>query len=326
MLRRAFLGVGVGAFGAAAMGLRRRGSISRAQAGPRLDGAWQLGAPLLEGRSEIAAAEVDGRLYVGGGFHASGSDLASVEMFDPAVGFWQAVAPLPRGLNHLGITGLSGVLYVAGGSVGPTPATSLYAYEPASDRWTTRADMPLRRSAHVLVAVDQRLYVVGGVGDQPGVTLAYDPDRDAWETRQPIPTPREHLSAATAGGWIYVVGGRWADRGNLDAAEAYNPVSDTWTPLPPLPTARGGLTAGALHGRIHALGGEAFGPDRTFVEHEVFDTLLGQWAVAPPMPTARHGLAAVGIQGQLYVIGGGERAGLTTTPLVEVFEPGPWTS
>src|SRR5262245_60233236 len=66
-------------------------------------GEWAACPPLLEARAEIKAAVLDGRIYTGGGFDASGTDLSSFEMYDPAVGAWQQRAPIPLGLDHLGM-------------------------------------------------------------------------------------------------------------------------------------------------------------------------------------------------------------------------------
>ena len=284
-------------------------------------GGWTGGPTLIHERAEIAAAELDGRLYVGGGFDPSGTDLASFEVFDPAVGVWVETAPMPRALNHLGIAAVGGLVYVAGGSAGSTPTSGLFAYDPAADAWTARADLPVRRSAHALVAAQGRLVVVGGVGDRPGLTLVYDPATDTWEERTTIPTLREHLSATAWDGLVYVMGGRWGAQGNLSTAEAYDVATDTWTTLTSMPTERGGLTAAAVDGRIHVLGGEAFNPNLTFPEHDVYDTRSGAWLSGAPLPTPRHGLGAAALGGQLFVIGGGRQAGLSASRVVEVFAP-----
>jgi N-acetylneuraminic acid mutarotase len=179
--------------------------------------------------------------------------------------------------------------------------------------------LPLRRSAHALIASGGRLFVVGGVGDEAGVTLAYDPQTDSWERRAAIPTLREHLSATVLDERVYVMGGRWGDQGNLATVEVYDPASDQWHSLAPMPTRRGGLTTSALNGRVHVLGGEAFDPNRTFPEHEVYDPALDSWTTLESLPTPRHGLGSAVADGTLYIIGGGTSAGLSASTTVEAF-------
>ena len=170
-----------------------------------------------------------------------------------------------------------------------------------------------------MVAVDDRLFIFGGVGDQPRVSLEYLPASDTWQRLAPMPAEREHLAAAVVDGRVYVIGGRWGDRGNLRVVEEYDPATDSWRTRAPMPTARGGLTAATLDGRIHVLGGEAFDPARTFADHEVYTPATDRWEAAPPLPTARHGLASAALDSRLYVIGGGRTAGLSVSPLTEIY-------
>ena len=51
-------------------------------AAPRQRG-WQQRAPVPTPRTEVAAAVLDGRIYVAGGFAADGSTLATVEVYEP---------------------------------------------------------------------------------------------------------------------------------------------------------------------------------------------------------------------------------------------------
>jgi N-acetylneuraminic acid mutarotase len=182
--------------------------------------------------------------------------------------------------------------------------------------------MPLLRGAGIAVTLDDRIYVLGGVGPEPEVALEYDPAADTWSRRAAMPAPREHLAAAAFDGRIYVVGGRWTE-GNTDRLEVYDPAADAWRALPSMPTPRGGLAAAALDERIHVVGGEELGSGgSTFEEHEVYEPATDTWASASTPPSARHGLAAQAVEGRLYVIGGGETPGLSTDDAVEVFEPG----
>lgn len=115
--------------------------------------------------------------------------------------------------------------------------------------------MPLRRSDNVMLGVGGRLYVIGGVGEQPRVTLEYMPATDSWSRRAPMPSEREHLSAAEANGRIRVIGGRWVNRGNVNTVEEYDPASDAWRAVAPLPTARHDLASAGLNGRLYVIAG-----------------------------------------------------------------------
>jgi N-acetylneuraminic acid mutarotase len=177
-----------------------------------------------------------------------------------------------------------------------------------------------------MVTLGDALYVVGGVGAEPGSIFVYDRGLDAWRRLlTALPTPREHLTAVVLAGRLHVIGGRWSGQGNLATLEIYEPAANQWTRGADMPTARGGLTAAVIGGRIHVTGGEDLASGETFGAHEIFDRATGAWTTAPPLPTSRHGLASGEIGGRWYVVGGGEQAGAMTfvslSALLEVFTP-----
>ncbi|MCS6912530.1 MAG: hypothetical protein RMK29_04430 [Myxococcales bacterium] len=280
---------------------------------------WSSGPRLLLERSEIAAAVLGTRIFVGGGFvNGTGTAPYSFEELDAAnlqTARWVRRADIPMAtLDHLGLAALGGKIYLS-------RDRNFFVYDPATDRWTRGKDLPLRRSAHVMVAARGRLYVIGGVGDEPLVPLEYDPASETWTRRAPMSTEREHLAAAVYRDLIYVIGGRWAGRGNTNLVEEYDPATDRWRTRRPMPTARGGLTAATVGDRIHVTGGEAFNPNRVFPEHEIYNPSEDSWVTGPPLPTGRHGLASAGVDGRFFVIGGGRIAGLSFSDLTDIYTP-----
>jgi non-specific serine/threonine protein kinase len=284
------------------------------------ESAWRRLAPAPSPRTEVAAAAVGRRLWVLGGYAPDGATLATAEVYDIATDTWARGPDLPVAVNHAMAATLDGALYVAGGNDGRRPSTQLARLE--GERWRALAPLPQGRSAGGLVALDGRLYLVGGVveGGLAGDTHIYDPAADRWAAAPGLPTPREHLGAAASGGRVVVVGGRVAGRGNLDAAEAFDPGSGRWSALPALPTARGGLAATATAGGlVVAVGGEAAA---TFPEAEAFDPASGTWRSLPPLPTPRHGLGVVAVGEVVYVLAGGPRPGLHTSAANEAIDLG----
>ena len=79
---------------------------------------------------------------------------------------WSAVAPLPERLHHPAAAAVAGKLYVVGGFHGTyaerDPAASVWAYDPGTDRWEQRASLSTPRGAAAAVALDGRLYALGG--------------------------------------------------------------------------------------------------------------------------------------------------------------------
>ena len=64
-------------------------------------------------RTEVAVAEVSGKIYVVGGFGGE----RELEIYDPQSDRWSRGAPVARALHHAAAVGLGGKLYVIGGYV-----------------------------------------------------------------------------------------------------------------------------------------------------------------------------------------------------------------
>jgi len=298
-------------------------------------GTWRAAAPMPTKRTEVAAAVLDGKIYVVGGFEKPSlgnvMNLAitpSVEVYDPATDRWASKASLPVGLHHVGIGVVDGRLYVMGGysrsglSVW-NPVATVYAYDPVTDSWAERAPMPTARGALSVTEHEGKLYAIGGYDRKANISTVevYDPVRNVWTTGASLPTPRDHLGTATVAGKIYAIGGRLDGdySRNLAVVERYDPATDRWRRVADLPTARSGITSAVVEGRIYVLGGE--GDTGTFSENEAYDPGRDTWQRMAPMPTARHGLGSAVVQGRIYVISGGPTPGGSFSDLNETFTP-----
>jgi N-acetylneuraminic acid mutarotase len=286
-------------------------------------------------RTEVAAAALDGKIYVIGGFEKPSlgnvlnfSITPSVELYDPVTDQWTSKAPLPVGLHHVGIGVVDRRLYVIGGYTKSglsvwNPVATVYAYDPATDRWTERASMPTARGALSVTEHEGKLYAIGGYDRKANSSAVevYEPARNVWTTGASLPTPRDHLAAATVAGKVYAIGGRIDGdySRNLAVVERYDPPIDRWTRVSNLPTARSGITTAVAEGVIYVMGGEGSGG--TFNHNEAYDPVRDTWQTMAPMPTARHGLGSALVQGRIYVISGGPTPGGSFSDLNEVFIP-----
>src|SRR5438105_4665746 len=96
-------------------------------------GTWTTGPSLGTVRTEVAAAALDGILYVVGQYPGSSGPPGANEAFDPAVGRWAFRAPLPADLNQACAAPVDGRLYVVGGYDPPGAAVATtFAYDPAA--------------------------------------------------------------------------------------------------------------------------------------------------------------------------------------------------
>ncbi|HME60861.1 MAG TPA: kelch repeat-containing protein, partial [Candidatus Binatia bacterium] len=95
-------------------------------AAAQLPGRWQLRASVPEPRSELAAVELNGKIYLIGGYIKNG-DL--FEEYDPASDSWRRRASLPKSLHHIGAASINGKIYVIGGYItGIGPVATVYEY------------------------------------------------------------------------------------------------------------------------------------------------------------------------------------------------------
>ena len=283
-----------------------------------LPGLWTTLARVPTPRSEVAAVELEGKIYVFGGF---GTGSTANEVYDPATDVWRQLAPIPTPVNHAGAVALDGTIYlIAGFDPGFDPVGTVWAYDPGDDIWTAKAELPSIRGALAVAAVDGKIYAIGGRGKTGdlGATEVYDPATDTWISRSPMPTARDHVAVSVVEGKIFVIGGRLGTFArNLGVTESYDPRTDAWKIRSPLPTPRSGIAGAAVSGGIYIFGGENV--EGTFNENERYDPVTDTWEAMPPMPTARHGLGAGFVGNRIYVMAGGTTPGGSQSDLNEAF-------
>lgn len=223
--------------------------------------SWQSVVSLSTGRNGLAAATVDGKVYVIGGYTIGVSDL--VEVYDPAINTWSVRAALPTARALLGAAVVGGKIYAIGGRDNNGQAMPVVEeYDPQTDQWRDRAPMPTARwGLSVAAGQNDRIYAFGGAtaGFPRDVVEEYDPQANSWRTVQPMSSPREGAAAVTGqDGRIYLLGGYSLSPGNewLSTVEAYDPTADSWTTCAGLLLNRGYLAGvRGVGSTFYALGG-----------------------------------------------------------------------
>ncbi|MCH8351991.1 MAG: hypothetical protein IIB29_17230, partial [Chloroflexi bacterium] len=142
--------------------LCRSGSTTNPLSQQPLDGLWTRLAPVPTPRAEVAAAELNGKIYVFGGF---GAGARANEEYDIAADLWRKRAPIPQGVDHAAAVALDGKVYLIGGFNGRfQPVDTVWSYNPESDAWTPLADLPTPRGGLGAAVIAGKIYAVGGVG------------------------------------------------------------------------------------------------------------------------------------------------------------------
>ncbi len=276
-------------------------------------GTWAPLAPLNEPRQELAAAELDGKVYAVGGL---GGRSNANEIYDIATDAWTFGADLPVTTDHSWAVSFGTRVYVGGGS-----SNRVFFYEPASDAWTEVASSTfVHGGTPVAAVIDGRIFVAGGAGGgMAGNELeAYDPAADRWSTLAPMSCARNHMGGGAIDGKLYVAGGR---PGNQSCLEAYDPPSNTWTPKASMPTGRSGVAGAVVGSCLYVFGGEGNPADPNGIFHEVeaYDPATDSWVDLPPMRTGRHGIYAAVRGNVVYLPGGATVEGLGTTGIHDAY-------
>lgn len=241
---------------------------------------------------------------------------------------WSPAADMPLGVQEIYAGVLDGQVFVTGGipaeDSGYTDATS--TYDPQTDTWTARANLPERRHHISLSVIGDQVYGLGGfTGPFPeweikSSVFIYDNASDSWSPGVDLPSPRgEHVSAVVDGK-VYVIGGRtgstdgpqnFAAYKDTSLNEVFDPATGTWEPRAPAPTARNSAAAAVIDGKIYVVGGREYltaddGDFRlaNFDTLEVYDPASDTWETRAPMPKGQGGLAAAALDGKLYAFGG----------------------
>ncbi len=174
----------------------------------RVISRWGTRASLIESNSEMAVAELDGRIYVLGGYPASRTTVRTVQVYDTATDRWSLTTPMPLPLNHEMAAAVNGRIYVIGGQTTDSGTGSftntVFELNPATSNWTSRAPMPTARSAGASAVIGNLIYVAGGRPPRGADFAVYDTSSNLWTTLPDMPTARNHLAAAAIGGKVYV--------------------------------------------------------------------------------------------------------------------------
>lgn len=216
---------------------------------------------------------------------------------------------------------------IAGGCPGWNAARAAQAPSSKSQGiWSKKAPLPVQRAEVGLVALDGKIYVIGGsTPSDPASPLnqEYDPATDRWRERAPLPHGLSHPGVAALNHKLYAMGGfsgGGVHAGALDLAFEYDPATDKWRQLAPLSSPRGSVSLAAVGGKIHAIGGRGLDKN-TVATHQVYDPASGKWSEAAPLPTARDHTGILVLDGKIHVIGGRTAGTSDNTNLHDVYDP-----
>ncbi len=234
--------------------------------------------PLPNAVSSFGAIACDGYVYVYGGHagtaHVYNSQTSLGTFRRLPIGGGQKWEDLPGGPGLIGLSLASagGKVYRVGGTRPRNAAgeksdlvsvSDVAAFDPKTKAWATFPSLPAGRSSHDVVAVGDKLVVVGGWqmtgagGESLWADTAFICDTAAKEPKwEAIPQPfkRRAVAAASVGGKVYVLGGLTESAESVRKVEILDVATRAWSSGPEFPgTERTGFNPAAcvLGGRLY---------------------------------------------------------------------------
>ena len=314
---------------------------------------WPQKADMPTARSCFSTSVVDAKIFAIGGRvllerdEFGDTELSTVEMYDPETDTWERKANMPTARSGVSVSVVDGKIYAIGGETIKKIAyhkswtnetkelPTVEMYDPVTDTWTQKADMPTPRKTKTCV-VDGKIYAIGGSGFdltsnnhwQLATVEVYDPTTDAWAKAKSMNHTRYDAALSVVNGEIYAMGGTgWPlieDQSNsyLSSVEVFNPETHRWQERTEIIAPKAGHAASVIDGKIYVTGGYLW-KDKEF-KHlstiEIYDPTTDRWTQEPDMLMGKSGHASEVIDGQIYIFGGNSDVAQGPLTSVEVYD------
>lgn len=227
---------------------------------------------------------------------------------------WVRKADMLTARSRFSTSVVNGKVYTIGGIIkggySSQGQSTVEEYDPATNVWKKKTDMPTPRMWLSTAVVNGKIYAIGGLDRYLGKVLrtveVYDPVSDSWAKQADMPTARRSLSATVVDGKIYVIGGTdtpcCPPSKLFSLVEEYDPNVNVWKKKTDMPTPRISASLCILDGRIYTIGGCGLNSGLQAVE--VYHPKEDKWEKRSEMPTKRLGHSTSVLNKKIYVIGG----------------------
>ena len=241
---------------------------------------WREASPLPLGANHVGVATLGTRLFAMGGFLGQNHTPHDQCFVYPGESTgWMPIAKLPRACGAMACIGFEGRIHCIGGAIGNSfqerrSVDWHLVYDPPSNSWSEAARLPTARDHTGIVAVGDRIHVIGGRVDSfhtnSNLHHTWESKENRWRFRNPLPTARSGHGSVVARGRIFCMGGEGTNK-VFAQNEAYDVAADKWWAYAPMMTPRHGLGAVSIGETIYvAGGGPVMGGGFQSAVHEAF--------------------------------------------------------
>uniref|UniRef100_A0A672S5A5 Kelch like family member 12 n=1 Tax=Sinocyclocheilus grahami TaxID=75366 RepID=A0A672S5A5_SINGR len=216
--------------------------------------------------------------------------------------------------------GAKEVLLVIGGfGSQQSPIDVVEKYDPKSREWSFLPNIARKRRYVATVALNDRVYVIGGYDGRSRLSsvecLDYTADEDGVWYSVATMNVRRGLAGATTLGALLFCG--YDGLNILNSVERYDPHTGHWTSVTPMANKRSGAGVALLNDHIYVVGG--FDGTAHLSSVEVYNIRTDYWTSVANMTTPRCYVGATVLRGRLYAIAGYDGNSLLSS--IECYDP-----
>ncbi|QIW80909.1 DUF1668 domain-containing protein [Bacillus tequilensis] len=175
--------------------------------------------------------------------------------------------------------------------------------------WVSQADLPEPRSHAATAVVGNKIYVIGGFGQNrvaTNTTFVYDSQKNTWSKKADMPINLAGSAVAVIKDKIYVMGGNNTSS-TQDSSKLfiYDTTTDSWEEGVDVPKKSFLGTAVAIDNTIYLMTQQYTSVSR----HFAYDTVSKTWTNKANQPSNLRAAASAVVDGKIYYIGGGASSG-----------------
>ena len=276
----------------------------------------------------IQSVEVEGTVYVGGGWTDREEDRHTVVAYNPQSCNWHALPPYST--TWFAMTTINNKLVLVGGYHNPSTVDLLGVWQTDNNQWTYPfPPMPTPRSLPSATSYKHWLVVAGGISSVSlsSVSLStvevLDVHNKQWSTGPSTPAPWSSMMSTIKGDTWYLMGG-WC--GGTKTVDVYSASLDSLvSQLKPnnLKNAVWNKISGHKHytssplnigGTLLAAGGYHNHPTSVSSSIHCYVPETEEWVVAADLPCGLRTCTCTVIADKLYVFGGNDgKKGVSST-------------